>query len=101
MSRHVPERTCVACRAKRPQAELLRLRRTGTDWVPETGKGPRTGRGRYLCADSPACWQEKKLRRAFGAQAPALAQILATQTLATQTPRPTQPPPPTEAPMTV
>lgn len=65
--KHVPERSCVACRRRRPQAEFRRVARTAQGWVLETGQ--RTGRGAYVCADSPACWQPKKLRRAFGAQA--------------------------------
>lgn len=73
--RHVPERTCAACRRKRPQADFLRLTRTPQGW--QLLAGHRQGRGAYLCADSPACWQEKKLRRAFGAQAARLAAGLA------------------------
>ncbi|WP_261663629.1 YlxR family protein [Deinococcus sp. Marseille-Q6407] len=86
-----PQRTCVACRRTRPQAELLRLtRKTGGGWEL-TGPGARRlpGRGFYLCADNPACWNEKKLRRTFGAAAPALAGQL-TQAQADQ--------PATEAP---
>lgn len=69
--RHVPERTCAACRRKRPQPEFVRLTRTPRGW--QLLAGHRQGRGAYLCADSPACWQDKKLRRAFGAQATRLA----------------------------
>lgn len=75
--KHVPERSCVACRRRRPQAEFRRVARTAQGWVLETG--PRTGRGAYLCADSPACWQPKKLRRAFGAQAEPLSAALISQ----------------------
>lgn len=69
--RHVPERSCVACRRRRPQPELRRVTRVDGVWrvVP----GPRTGRGAYVCADTPACWQDRRLRRTFGAQAPALS----------------------------
>ncbi|WP_082505319.1 YlxR family protein [Deinococcus sp. Leaf326] len=72
---HVPERTCAACRRKRPQPEFVRLTRTPQGWQLLAGR--RQGRGSYLCADSPACWQEKKLRRAFGAQATRLCAELA------------------------
>ncbi|WP_291425156.1 YlxR family protein [Deinococcus sp.] len=72
--RHSPERTCVACRSKRPQGQLLRLTRTPQGWSVQQRR--RSGRGVYVCADSPACWQEKKLRRAFGAKAPDVAQSL-------------------------
>lgn len=71
---HVPERTCVACRKKRPQGELLRLTQLQGGWAVQNRQ--RTGRGVYLCADSPECWQEKKLRRTFRAQAAAVAQQL-------------------------
>ncbi|ULH15423.1 YlxR family protein [Deinococcus sp. KNUC1210] len=71
---HVPERSCVACRRKRPQPEFLRLVRTAGVWALQPGV--RSGRGAYVCADSPSCWTEKRLRRAFGAQAPALSAVL-------------------------
>ncbi|AWN24615.1 DUF448 domain-containing protein [Deinococcus irradiatisoli] len=71
--RHVPERSCAACRRKRPQGELVRLTRTPAGWVlAGTGKG-QGGRGSYVCGDTPSCWSEKKLRRAFGAQAGTLS----------------------------
>lgn len=76
--KHVPERTCVACRRKRPQAEFRRVTRVGGVWTVQ--EGDRTGRGAYVCADTPACWQEKRLRRAFGAQAPQVAAQLAGPT---------------------
>ena len=71
---HVPERSCVACRRKRPQAEFLRLTRTPEGWA--LLPGARTGRGAYLCADSPECWQEKRLRRAFRDRAAGVAAAL-------------------------
>ena len=75
---HVPERTCVACRAKRPQAELLRVSRDAAGgWrVAPGGQTGRTGRGAYLCADSPGCWAEKRLRRTFRGDAPAVSAAL-------------------------
>ncbi|WP_229839048.1 DUF448 domain-containing protein [Deinococcus piscis] len=88
---HVPLRTCVACRCTRPQAELLRLTQTSAGgWhLAQPGTRRLPGRGRYLCAENPACWTEKKLRRAFGAAAPALAEQLAassTEPLSPPTP---------------
>ena len=74
---HTPERTCVACRTKRPQGELLRLTPQGEGvWVVQQRN--RTGRGLYVCADSPACWQEKPQRRAFRAQAGVVSALLQT-----------------------
>lgn len=60
--KHIPLRTCVACRssqpeqAKQPKRQLIRLVRTpeGTVMIDPTGK--KVGRGAYLCAD-PACWE--------------------------------------------
>lgn len=71
---HVPERTCVACRRKRPQNEFVRLTRLGGVWTVQEGE--RTGRGSYLCADTPECWAEKRLKRSFGAQAATLSSAL-------------------------
>lgn len=59
--RHIPERTCIACRTKRPKRDLVRVVRaaTGEVLVDETGK--RNGRGAYLCRQRE-CW-EQALRR--------------------------------------
>lgn len=76
-SKHVPERTCAACRRKRPQGEFVRLYQGEDGWA--LTKGARTGRGVYVCADSPLCWAEKRLRRAFGASAARVSgQLLAS-----------------------
>ncbi|OLV19876.1 YlxR family protein [Deinococcus marmoris] len=73
-AKHVPERTCAACRRKRPQSEFLRVTRVGGKW--DVRAGNRVGRGAYVCADTPECWQEKRLRRAFRAQAAEIAEQL-------------------------
>lgn len=54
--KHVPQRTCVACRDKTNKRALFRIVRTidGQAEVDLTGRKP--GRGAYLC-DTPACWQ--------------------------------------------
>ncbi|WP_102127398.1 YlxR family protein [Deinococcus planocerae] len=72
--RHVPERSCVACRRKRPQGEFVRVTRTAEGW--RVLGGQRTGRGAYVCADSPECWAEKRLRRAFRGDAPGVSAAL-------------------------
>lgn len=70
--KHIPERTCIACRRKRPQSELLRWHKIQGTWQHDpTGRG--AGRGVYLCPH-PDCWQEKKLRRTFSTQAHTVAQ---------------------------
>ena len=55
--KHVPQRTCVACRAIDAKRGLVRVVR-GTDGsvaVDETGKRP--GRGAYLCK-TRECWDK-------------------------------------------
>ena len=60
--RHVPQRTCVACRVPRPKRELVRIVRTpeGAVMVDDTGR--RSGRGAYLCRQR-GCWETALARR--------------------------------------
>src|SRR5437868_12347280 len=53
--RHVPQRTCVACRTTGAKRGLVRIVRSvgGRVEVDETGKKP--GRGAYLCR-ARDCW---------------------------------------------
>lgn len=55
-SRHVPERTCVACGQKSAKRGLFRIVRTpqGAVLADVTGKSP--GRGAYVCGAAP-CWE--------------------------------------------
>lgn len=55
--RHVPQRTCVACRTTGAKRGLVRVVRSaeGTVEVDETGKKP--GRGAYLCR-TRECWDK-------------------------------------------
>ena len=55
-SRHVPQRTCVACRNIRVKQQLIRLVRLSDGSVVVDESGKKAGRGAYLCADK-ACWQ--------------------------------------------
>ena len=61
-TKHVPERTCVACRtaqpaqAKQPKRSLVRIVRSPEGAVSVDPTGKKAGRGAYLCAD-PTCWQ--------------------------------------------
>lgn len=71
-----PERTCIACRKKRPQSELLRLRKSAQGWVVHSED--RFGRGAYVCGDSPSCQSEKKLRR-LGSSARHISEQLDTR----------------------
>jgi predicted RNA-binding protein YlxR (DUF448 family) len=63
--KHVPQRTCVACRAVRDKRELVRLVRTpeGQLVVDKTGK--QNGRGAYLCRQR-SCWEAALNGRQLG-----------------------------------
>ncbi len=54
--RHVPLRTCVACRQSRPKRELIRVVRTPEGSVVLDPTGKKSGRGAYLCARR-SCWE--------------------------------------------
>jgi hypothetical protein len=55
--RHVPQRTCIACRQVKSKRELIRVVRApdGKVFADETGKA--NGRGAYLCRDR-VCWEK-------------------------------------------
>jgi predicted RNA-binding protein YlxR (DUF448 family) len=61
--RHIPIRTCVACKQTKPKRELLRVVRTPGGHVLMDATGKQSGRGAYLCARL-SCWQDahKKTR---------------------------------------
>ncbi len=54
--KHLPQRTCIACRQVKTKKEMVRIVRNPEQGVivDETGKA--RGRGAYLCKD-PVCWQ--------------------------------------------
>ena len=56
-----PQRTCIACRQKRPKVTLARLVRAADGRVHVDERGEAPGRGAYVCPD-PDC-----VRRAFNA----------------------------------
>jgi predicted RNA-binding protein YlxR (DUF448 family) len=53
--RHIPQRTCVACREVQAKGTLVRVVRTSEGVMPDA-KGKLPGRGAYLHA-KPECWQ--------------------------------------------
>lgn len=55
--RHVPQRTCVACRAVLAKRELFRIVRTPEGRVHVDPSGKQAGRGAYLHL-APECWNE-------------------------------------------
>ena len=66
--RHIPQRTCVACRCTTAKRELVRVVRTAEGGVEVDPTGKRSGRGAYLCP-TPDCWrlavQKGRLERAL------------------------------------
>jgi len=84
-ARHVPQRSCVACRQVRTKSELVRIVRTpqGEVQLDETGK--LAGRGAYVCRDQRCLEQgvkQNKLGRALGAPITAEVVELVRQSLA-------------------
>jgi len=67
--KHVPQRTCIACRETRAKRELIRLVRTPGGDVEVDSLGRREGRGAYLCPEEK-CWEvglkKDRLERALG-----------------------------------
>jgi len=55
-SKHLPQRTCIACKQIKEKKALIRLVRAenGTAEVDISGKKP--GRGAYLCPNK-VCWE--------------------------------------------
>ena len=54
--RHIPQRTCVACRRTTAKRELVRIVRTPQGAVEIDPTGKTSGRGAYLCK-AQQCWQ--------------------------------------------
>ena len=54
--KHVPQRTCVACRKVKAKRELIRLVRVSDGMVEVDIGSKRIGRGAYLCR-SQECWE--------------------------------------------
>ena len=53
--RHVPQRTCIACRQTDAKRQLVRVVRTPDGHVSLDPTGKRSGRGAYV-HESAACW---------------------------------------------
>lgn len=66
--KHVPLRTCIACRQRRPKRALIRIVRTPKGALEPDLQGKEPGRGAYVCPDWE-CWQSalepRKLRQAL------------------------------------
>ncbi len=60
--KHIPQRTCIACRRTDAKRGLMRLVRDAEGHVALDPTGKRAGRGAYLCHD-PACWEQALKRQ--------------------------------------
>ena len=60
--KHVPERTCIACREKRTKWEMVRVVRTPQGGVEIDPRGKEAGRGAYICRRQE-CWEIGLTRR--------------------------------------
>jgi len=54
--KHIPQRTCVACRKVNAKRELVRLVRNFDGSVEVDTSGKKAGRGAYLCR-AQDCWE--------------------------------------------
>lgn len=54
--KHIPQRTCLACRQVKPKRELIRLVRISNGSVEADTNGKKAGRGAYLC-QAGECWE--------------------------------------------
>ncbi|MDA0232312.1 MAG: YlxR family protein [Chloroflexi bacterium] len=75
--RHVPMRTCVVCKEKRPKRDLLRVVRTTDGEVVVDATGKVNGRGGYVCVaedggedqsgdNRGGHWGERQIRARLG-----------------------------------
>ncbi|MFC1940306.1 YlxR family protein [Chloroflexota bacterium] len=54
--KHIPQRTCVACRKVKARGELIRLVRIPNEGVEVDIGGKKARRGAYLCR-AQECWE--------------------------------------------
>ncbi len=54
--KHIPQRTCLACRKVKAKQELIRLVRISDRGVEVDTSGKKAGRGAYLCS-TRECWE--------------------------------------------
>lgn len=69
--KHIPQRTCIACKQVRPKRELIRVVRTPEGHIELDPTSKKSGRGAYVCARR-SCWdialKKGKLEREFEAE---------------------------------
>ena len=76
--KHLPQRTCIACRTVKNKRDLIRIVRTPDQVVIVDPTGKANGRGVYLCTEAECL--EKGLRK--GRLAHALKVTLSDETVA-------------------
>ena len=54
--KHVPERTCIACRQIKAKRDLVRIVKTKDEGIVIDAIGKKPGRGAYLCK-TKECWR--------------------------------------------
>jgi uncharacterized protein len=64
MPKHIPLRSCIACRDNKPKRELVRVVRVSDDRVEVDRTGKRNGRGAYFCP-AQECWELGQKRKAL------------------------------------
>lgn len=64
MPKHIPLRSCVACRDSKPKRELVRVVRVSDDLVEVDRTGKKNGRGAYFCP-AQECWELGQKRKAL------------------------------------
>ncbi len=63
--KHIPQRTCIACRQVKDKRDLIRLVRTPAKSVVIDETGKTQGRGAYLCKQA-SCWHNALNRNLLG-----------------------------------
>lgn len=64
MPKHIPLRSCVACRENKPKRDLVRVVRLADDRVAVDRTGKQNGRGAYFCP-AQECWELGHKKRAL------------------------------------
>lgn len=64
MPKHIPLRSCIACRENKPKRELVRVVRETDDHVAVDRSGKMDGRGAYFCP-AQECWELGQRRKAL------------------------------------
>ncbi len=78
--KHIPQRTCIACRTVRSKRDFVRVVRTADNHVLADSTGKKAGRGAYLCR-ARECWESvlgtRRLEQALKLEVPMDTQDLA------------------------